>query len=223
MAKFNRSFKNFSILRFFFFFFYQVVITNFKTRISYYVNSLFSSTTSALQLEVTTKKRTIKLVLPSKIKATLLQQITFLRRILSDSSFWPFILFQTPEEGHWGRSSSTALLDLPDLLKVQGQQGGGVTGKLRMEKWLSLRKQLMELSVDPEESEGSPQTHIHPIIMRSSHDITHLMSRCFLVFSSSAAGTSENGEVSGNFQLTWAHPLSERQKKKNRMNTWNKS
>lgn len=31
----------------------------------------------------------------------------------------------------------------------------------------------------------------------------------FLFIFSSAAGTSENGEVSGNFQLTWAHPLSE--------------
>lgn len=81
----------------------------------------------------------------------------------------------------------------------------------------------MELSIEPEESEGSHQTvpHIHPIIMRSSHDITHLMSRCLLgfFFYSSAVGTSENGEVSGNFQLTWAHPLSERQKKKNRMST----
>lgn len=78
----------------------------------------------------------------------------------------------------------------------------------------------MGLSVEPEESEGSHQTvtHIHPSIMPSSHDITRLMSRCFLVFPSSA-GTSENGEVSGNFQLTWAHPLSERQKKKNRMST----
>lgn len=153
-----------------------------KTRISYYRDCLFSFRTSALQFEISTKKRTIKLVLTSKIKATLLQQIAFLRRILSDPSFCQF-------SDTRGRSLGQIFIGCPSWSTRSPESpgaagGGGSWGKLRMEKWLSLRKQLMELSVEPEESEGSHQTvpHIHPIIMWSSHDITHLTSRCFLVY-----------------------------------------
>lgn len=95
-----------------------------KTRISYYRSSLFSSRTSALQLEVSTKKRTIKLVLTSKTKATLLQQITFLRRICSDSSFCQF-------SDPWGRSLGQTFIGCPSwsTRSTESPAGWGVTGE----------------------------------------------------------------------------------------------
>lgn len=135
------------VFRFFFFFKEKVPIINFKTsaqmsintRISYHRNGLSSSRTSALQLEVSTKKRTIKLVLTSKIKATLLQQI-YLWGILSDSSFCQFsdtsgrslgqIFISCP-------SWSTRSTESPGAARLGRRGGGGgVTGEVENGKMI---------------------------------------------------------------------------------------
>lgn len=86
----------------------RIFVQHFTHQTSSKINSLVSSRTSVFQLKVSTKKRAIKLVLTSKIKAML-----FITNYISLKEFFqmhPFVWFQTPEEGRWGRSSLAALL-----------------------------------------------------------------------------------------------------------------